>query len=56
MTSRSSNVSLFDFPSKKLVLSDRDRDLLIAKLENPPVLNGNLKLAIKEYQDKYQQQ
>ena len=38
---------------EKLVLSDRDRDLLMSALENPPQLKGKLKEAIKNYQQKY---
>ena len=38
---------------KKLILSDRDRDLLLSKLENPPKLQENLKLAIEKYLNKY---
>jgi uncharacterized protein (DUF1778 family) len=40
---------------EKLVLSDRDRDLLMSKLENPPELQGNLKSAIGKYRNKYGQ-
>jgi uncharacterized protein (DUF1778 family) len=40
---------------EKLVLSDRDRDLFLSKIENPPELNGNLKSAIEKYLDKYGQ-
>jgi uncharacterized protein (DUF1778 family) len=40
---------------EKLVLSDRDRDLFLSKIENPPELNGNLKSAIGKYLDKYGQ-
>ena len=40
---------------EKLVLSNRDRDLLISKLENPPKLQGNLKSAIDKYRNKYGQ-
>lgn len=38
---------------EKLILSDRDRDLFLSALENPPELRGNLKTAIKKYRDKY---
>jgi uncharacterized protein (DUF1778 family) len=40
---------------EKLVLSDRDRDLFLSKIENPPELNGKLKSAIGKYLDKYGQ-
>ena len=40
---------------ERLVLSDRDRDLFMSMMENPPVLQGNLKKAIKKYRDKYEQ-
>lgn len=40
---------------EKLVLSDRDRDLFMSVMENPPELQGNLKTAIKKYQAKYGQ-
>ena len=33
-----------------LTLSERDRDLFLALLENPPPANKNLRRAIKEYQ------
>jgi uncharacterized protein (DUF1778 family) len=38
---------------EKLVLSDRDRDLLMDSLENPPELQGKLKLAIAEHRINY---
>jgi uncharacterized protein (DUF1778 family) len=38
---------------EKLILSDRDRDLLMSALENPPKLAGKLKEAIKNYRQKY---
>jgi uncharacterized protein (DUF1778 family) len=40
---------------EKLVLSDRDRDLFMSKLENPPELQENLKSAIGKYRNKYGQ-
>jgi uncharacterized protein (DUF1778 family) len=40
---------------EKLVLSDRDRDLFLSTIENPPELNGHLKSAIGKYIDKYGQ-
>jgi uncharacterized protein (DUF1778 family) len=41
--------------SERLVLSDRDRDLFMSMMENPPELKGNLKTAIKKYRAKYGQ-
>jgi uncharacterized protein (DUF1778 family) len=38
---------------EKLVLSDRDRDLFMSTIENPPELQGKLKSAIEQYQRKY---
>ncbi|HEY9700869.1 MAG TPA: DUF1778 domain-containing protein [Allocoleopsis sp.] len=38
---------------EKLVLSNRDRDLFISVMENPPELQGKLKTAIKKYRNKY---
>jgi uncharacterized protein (DUF1778 family) len=38
---------------EKLILSDRDRDLFLSVMENPPELQGKLKTAIKKYRDKY---
>lgn len=38
---------------ERLVLSDRDRDLFMSVIENPPELKGKLKSAIKQYQEKY---
>ncbi|MBC1196497.1 DUF1778 domain-containing protein [Microcystis aeruginosa BLCCF158] len=40
---------------ERLILSDRDRDLFMSIIENPPELQGNLKTAIKKYRDKYGQ-
>ena len=40
---------------ERLILSDRDRDLFMPIMENPPELQGNLKTAIKKYRDKYGQ-
>ena len=40
---------------ERLILSDRDRDLFMSIMENPPELQGNLKTAIKKYRDKYGQ-
>ncbi|WP_199322609.1 MULTISPECIES: hypothetical protein [Calothrix] len=39
--------------SKGLVLSDRDRDLFMSVMQNPPVLKGKLKSAIQKYREKY---
>lgn len=38
---------------ERLVLSNRDRDLFMSVMENPPELNGKLKSAIKKYREKY---
>lgn len=38
---------------ERLVLSDRDRDLFMSVIENPPELSGKLKSAIRQYRDKY---
>jgi uncharacterized protein (DUF1778 family) len=38
---------------EKLILSDRDRDLFMSVMENPPELQGKLKTAIKKYREKY---
>ena len=38
---------------KRLILSNRDRDLFVSALENPPELKGKLKSAIDNYRDKY---
>ena len=38
---------------EKLTLSNRDRDLFLSALENPPKLKGKLKSAIATYQEKY---
>lgn len=40
---------------ERLILSDRDRDLFMSIIENPPELQGKLKAAIKKYRDKYEQ-
>jgi uncharacterized protein (DUF1778 family) len=40
---------------ERLILSDRDRDLFMPIMENPPELQGNLKTATKKYRDKYGQ-
>lgn len=39
---------------ERLILSDRDRDLFLSLMENPPKLKGKLKSAIKKYRDKYE--
>ncbi len=39
----------------KLVLSERDRDLFMSIMENPPELQGKLRTAIKKYSYKYGQ-
>lgn len=38
---------------ERLVLSNRDRDLFMSVMENPPELKGKLKSAIRNYQEKY---
>ena len=37
---------------EKIVLSNRDRDLFISVMENPPELKGKLKSAIEKYREK----
>lgn len=39
---------------EKITLSNRDRDLFISLLENPPEPSESLKLAVKRFQDKYE--
>ncbi len=39
---------------EKLILSNKDRDLFLSALENPPELTGNLKKAISKYRQKYE--
>ncbi|QSJ19483.1 DUF1778 domain-containing protein [Nostoc sp. UHCC 0702] len=38
---------------ERLVLSNRDRDLFMSVMENPPELKGKLKSAIHKYRQKY---
>ncbi|MEC4817618.1 MAG: DUF1778 domain-containing protein [Scytonema sp. PMC 1069.18] len=38
---------------ERLVLSDRDRDLFMSMMENPPELKGKLKSAIAQSKEKY---
>jgi uncharacterized protein (DUF1778 family) len=38
---------------ERLVLSQRDRDLFMSVMENPPTLKGSLKSAIQKYREKY---
>lgn len=38
---------------ERLILSDRDRDLFMSVMENPPTLKGKLKSAIAQYTEKY---
>lgn len=38
---------------ERLVLSNRDRDLIMSVMENPPELKGKLKSAVKKYRAKY---
>ncbi|NER20632.1 MAG: DUF1778 domain-containing protein [Symploca sp. SIO1B1] len=37
----------------KLVLPNRDRDLFLSIMENPPQLTGKLKTTIQKFRDKY---
>ncbi|MEH2415974.1 hypothetical protein [Nostoc sp.] len=39
--------------SESLVLCDRDRDLFMSVMQNPPELKGKLKSAIHKYRQKY---
>jgi uncharacterized protein (DUF1778 family) len=39
---------------QKLVLSDRDRDLFLALLENPPQPNQKLTQAMQKFQQQYE--
>ena len=39
---------------EKLTLSNRDRDIFLAAIANPPKLKGKLKTAIASYRDKYE--
>ncbi len=39
--------------SERLILSDRDRELFLSVMENPPELKGKLKAGIKKYREKY---
>lgn len=41
--------------NERLVLSNRDRDLFLSVMENPPELKGKLKSAIHKYREKYGQ-
>lgn len=38
---------------ESLILSNRDRDIVLSTLENPPELNATLKSAIKRFRNKY---
>lgn len=38
---------------ERLVLSNRDRDLFMSVMEDPPQLKGKLKSAIRKYKEKY---
>ncbi len=38
---------------ERLTLTDRDRDLFLSAIANPPKLKGELKSAIANYRDKY---
>jgi uncharacterized protein (DUF1778 family) len=39
---------------EKLILSNRDRDLFMSVMENPPELKGKLKSVIEKYREKYE--
>ena len=39
---------------QRLTLSNRDRDLFLSAIVNPPKLEGKLKTAIAKYQQKYE--
>lgn len=38
---------------ERLILTNRDRDLFLGAMDNPPQLKGKLKSAIANYQNKY---
>lgn len=38
---------------ERLILTNRDRDLFLRAMDNPPQLKGKLKSAIANYQNKY---
>lgn len=38
---------------ERLVLSNRDRELFMSVMENPPQLKGKLKATIQKFRDKY---
>ncbi len=38
---------------ERLVLSNRDRELFMSTMENPPQLKGKLKAALQKYREKY---
>jgi len=38
---------------ESMILSDRDRDIVLSTLANPPELNKNLKSAIRRFRKKY---
>ncbi len=38
---------------ERLVLSNRDRDLFMSVMENPPKLKGKLKATLQKFRDKY---
>lgn len=40
---------------ERLVLSNRERDLFMSIMENPPELTGKLKATLKRYREKYDQ-
>ncbi|NJO93351.1 MAG: hypothetical protein HC820_01425 [Hydrococcus sp. RM1_1_31] len=39
--------------TERLVLSNRERDLFLSAMENPPTLNDSLKSAIQKYREEY---
>jgi uncharacterized protein (DUF1778 family) len=38
---------------EKLILSNRDRDLFMSVMENPPELKGKLQATLQKFRDKY---
>ncbi|RUT07015.1 hypothetical protein DSM106972_022760 [Dulcicalothrix desertica PCC 7102] len=52
-TSNQNTSDNLEITQERLVLSDRDRDLFISVMENPPELKGKLKDAIHKYIEQY---